>query len=125
MTENNIAWLAGLVTTMISAAIWFVVMVTRDYSPVERRARRAAVIASVTASAAIWGATVTIYSFSELAGNFLIFPSIVLTAVAVWHASRITYRKMGGGESQGNCTQESGAGGYHLGQIKSRLESER
>lgn len=111
MTENDIAWFAGLVFTMISATIWFIVMVTRDYSPVERRARRAAVIASVTASAAIWGTTVAIYSFSELAGNFLIIPSIALTGLAVWHAGRITYRKMGGGRSQDDCIQESGARG--------------
>lgn len=111
MASNDIAWLAGLITTMISAAIWFIVLVTRDYSAIERRARRAAIIASVTASAAIWGVTVTVYSISELMGNFLIFPSIGLTAIAVWHASRITYQKMGGGRSPDNSTQESGARG--------------
>lgn len=111
MTNNDIAWLSGLAVTMTSAAIYFILLVTADYSPIERRARRLAILASVIVSAAIWCVTVAVYSLvSELIGNFLIFPSIGLTGVAVWHVSRITYRKMGGGkESQDSPSQEAGA----------------
>lgn len=111
MTNNDIAWLAGLVVTMIPAVIYFILLITADYSPIERRARRSAILASVIVSAAISSVTVTVYSLvSELAGNFLVFPSIGLTAVAVWHVSRITYRKMGGGKrSQDIPPQEAGS----------------
>lgn len=107
MTANDIAWLAGLAATMITAAIWFIVLVTRDYSPVERRARRLAILASVLVSAAIWSVTVTIYSlFSQVVGNFVMFPSIGLTALAIWHASRITYRQMGGGQKSADSPRQ-------------------
>lgn len=109
MTNNEIAWLAGLVATMIPGLIWFIALLTQDYSPVERRARRSAIFASVTVAATITSATVAAYSLSELVGNFLVFPSIGLTAVTVWHASRITYRKMGGGKLQDNRAPEVGA----------------
>lgn len=111
MTNNDIAWLSGLAVTMIPTVIYFIVLLTRDYSPIERRARRLAILASVVASAAIWSVTVAIYLFvSGLVGNFLVFPSIGLTALGVWHASRITYRKLGGGtESQDGPSREAGA----------------
>lgn len=47
MTNNDIAWLSGLAVTMTSAAIYFILLVTADYSAIERRARRLAVLASV------------------------------------------------------------------------------
>lgn len=111
MTDNNIAWFAGLITTMIAVAIYAILLMTRDYSPTERRARRLAILASVIVLVAIWGVTLAIYLFvSELVGNFLAMPSIGVTAVAVWHASTITYRKTGGGkESQDGPSQEAGA----------------
>lgn len=99
MTNNDIAWFAGLVVTLIPALVYFVLLITADYSPIERRARRFAVLASVIVSAAIWSATATVYSFvSQLIGSFLMFPSIGLTAVGIWYASRITYLEMGGGK---------------------------
>lgn len=109
MTNNDIAWLSGLATTMIPAIIYFILLITADYSPVERRARRLATLAAVIASAGIWSITVAVYFlFSELVGNFLVFPSIGLTAIGVWHASRITYRKLGGGkESQDDCSRDA------------------
>lgn len=108
MTDNDIAWLSGLVVTLIPAAVYFILRITEDYSWIERRARRLAILASVIVSAAIWSVTVVVYSFvSELIGNFLMFPSIGLTAVAVWYASWITYRKMGGGKE--SPSQEAGA----------------
>lgn len=102
MTNNEIAWFSGLAVTMIPTAIYVVLLITEDYSPAERRARRLAILASVVVSVAIWTVTAAVYSFgSEVVGTFLMFPSIGLSVVAVWHASRITYRKMGGGrESQ-------------------------
>lgn len=111
MTNNDIAWLSGLIVTMIPAVIYFILLMTEDYSLIERRARRSAILASVIVSAAIWSVTVAVHTLvSELAGNFLVFPSIGLTAVAVWHVSRITYRKMGGGkESQNRLSQEAGS----------------
>ena len=106
MTNNDIALFSGLVVTLISAAVFFILQMTADYSPTERRARRLAILASVVASAAIWSATVAIYSFSELVGSFLVYPSIGLTAVAVWHASRITYRELGGGNRPNGISSE-------------------
>lgn len=102
MTNNDIAWLAGLAVTVIPAVTYFILLMTADYSPIERRARRMTILVSVIVFLAIWSVTAYVYTFvSELAGNFLMFPSIGLTAVALWHVSRITYRKMGGGkESQ-------------------------
>lgn len=112
MTDNNIAWFAGLIVTMIAAAIYVILLMTRDYSPIERRARRLTILASIVGSVAIWGVTLAIYLFvSELIGNFLVIPSIGLTGVGVWHISRTTYRKMGGGkESQDGPSQQAGAG---------------
>jgi predicted metal-binding membrane protein len=112
VTDNDIAWLAGLAATMIPTAIYVILLVTRDYRPIERRARRFAILASVIASVAIWSVTATVFFLvSELIGNFLMFPSIALTAVAVWHASTITYRKMGGGkESPDSRSGEARAG---------------
>lgn len=111
MTNNEIAFLSGLTVTLIPLIIFFIMMITDEYSPVERRAIRLAILASVVASAAIWGTTAVVYFLiSELIGNFLLFPSMGLTAIAVWHASRITYRKMGGGrKSTNNTSQEVGA----------------
>jgi membrane-associated HD superfamily phosphohydrolase len=109
MTNNDIAWLSGLIVTLIPAVIYFILQITADYSPLERRARRLAILASVIVAAAILSATATVYSFvSELIGNFLMFPSLGLTAVAIWCASRITYQKTGGGkESHGSSSQEA------------------
>lgn len=111
MTDNDIAWFSGLVFTLIPAAVYVILLITEDYSPIERKARRLAILASVIVSAAIWSVTAAVYSFvSELIGNFLMFPSVGLNAVAIWYASRITYRKMGGGkESQDSSSQEAGA----------------
>lgn len=111
MTNNDIAWLLGLAVTLIPTGIYFILVITADYRPIERRARRLAILASVIVPAAIWSATATVYFFvSELIGNFLMFPSVGLTAVAVWYASRITYQKMGGGkESQDSPSQKAGA----------------
>lgn len=98
MTDNDIAFFAGIVLTLMLEAVYIILVMTADFSPVERRARRLAILASVAVSAVIWTMTVAVYSLvSELVGSFLIFPSIALTAIGVWHASRITYRKMGGG----------------------------
>lgn len=102
MTNNDIAWLAGLTVTITPVVIYVILLMTADYNPIERRARRLAILVSVIVFVAIWTVTASIYSFvSELAGNFLMFPSIGFSAVAVWHVSRITYREMDGGkESQ-------------------------
>lgn len=110
MTNYDIAWLSGMAVTMIPTVIYFILLMTADYSPIERRARRLAILASVIVSATIWGGTATIYTLvSELVGIFLIYPSIGLTGIAVWHTSRITYRKMGGGsESNEIPPQEAG-----------------
>jgi heme A synthase len=109
MTNNDIALFSGLVVTLISAAVFLILEMTADYSPTERRARRLAILASVVVSAAILGATVAIYNFSELVGSFLVYPSIGLTAVAVWHASRFTYRALGGGNrSNGIPSEDAG-----------------
>lgn len=112
MTDNDIAWLSGLAVTLIPMVIYVILLLTRDYSPIERRARRLSILASVIAAVAIWSVTATVFFLvSELVGNFLMFPSIGLTAVAVWHASTITYRKMGGGkESPDTPAQEARAG---------------
>lgn len=99
MNSNDIALLSGMALTLISAVVYFILLMTTEYSPIERRARRLAILASVMVTAVIWSLTVTVYTLvSELAGNFLMFPSIGITAVAVWYASRVTYRKMGGGK---------------------------
>lgn len=111
MTDNDIAWISGLAVTMVSVAIYVILLVTADYNPIERKARRLAILASTIVSAAIWAITATVFSLvSELIGNSLIFPSVGLTGVAVWHASRITYGRMGGGkESHDSPPQEAGA----------------
>lgn len=96
MTNHDIAWLTGLAVTAIPTIIYYILLMTEDYGPIERRARRFAILASVIVFIAIWSVTTSIYTIiSELAGIFLMFPSIGLSAVAVWHVSRLTYRKMG------------------------------
>ena len=106
MTNNDIALFSGLGVTLISGAVYIILLLTEDYSPTERRARRLAILAAVIAPAAIWSATAAVYSLSELIGSFLIFPSIGIVAVAVWYASSTTYRKMGGGNGSNAISSE-------------------
>lgn len=98
MSEVEIASLAGMFTTFISVIIFLIYLITNDYRPIERRAIRMAILAGVASVAAVIGAVVAIYYFvSEVIGAFLWFPSIGLAIIAVWHASKHTYRLMGGG----------------------------
>lgn len=111
MSEIDIAVLSGLAVTVIPAILYFILLMTEDFSPIERRARRLAILAGVVSAGVIFGTTAIVYfRVSEVIGAFLMYPSMGLTGVAVWHASRITYRKMGGGqESTGNPSQGVGA----------------
>lgn len=111
MSEIDIAALSGMAVTIIPAIIYFILLMTKDYSPIERRARRLSILAVVVAAGVIFGTTAAIYFLvSEVIGAFLMYPSVGLTAIAVWHASRITYQKMGGGrESTDRPLQEEGA----------------
>lgn len=103
MSEVEIASLAGMFTTFISVIIFLIYLITNDDNPIERRAIRLAILAGVASVAAVIGAVVAIYYFvSEVLGAFLWFPAIALTGIAVWHASKITYRLMGGGKSSGD-----------------------
>lgn len=106
MTNNDIALFSGLIVTLILVCVYIILLLTADLSPIERRARRLAILAAVSASAAIWGATAAVYSLSELIGSFLIFPSIGLVAIAAWHASSAAYRKMGGGNGSKEILSE-------------------
>lgn len=111
MSEIDIAMLSGLAVTIIPAIIYFILLMTEDYSPIERRARRLAILAGVVSAGVIFGTTAIVhFRVSEMIGAFLMYPSVGLTGIAVWHASRITYRKMvGGRESTDRPSQEEGA----------------
>lgn len=99
MSDVEIASLAGVVVTLVSVIAFFIYLITDDHNPIERRAKRLAILAGVASVAAVVGAVVAIYFFvSEVIGAFLWFPSIGLAVIAVWHASKTTYRLMGGGK---------------------------
>ncbi len=99
MSEVEIASLAGMFTTFISVIIFLIYLITNDKNSIERRAIRLAILSGVASVAAVIGAVVAIYYFvSPVISAFMWFPSIGLAAVAVWHASKLTYRLMGGGK---------------------------
>ena len=100
MTQIEFAFFSGAMTTILVMVILGIKASTEHFPPVERRARRLATAAAVAAALAVAGAEAILFFFvSEVAGAFLAYPSLALTALAVWHASRITYKKMGGGGS--------------------------
>lgn len=111
MSDVENALLAGMFVSLASMLIFLIFLLTNDYKPIERRAIRMAILAGITAVAAVGGTVVAIYFFvSEVIGAFLGFPSIGLAGIAVWHAFKHTYRLMGGGmDSQGSPSQESKA----------------
>lgn len=111
MTQIEFAFVLGAMATLLVMAVLVIKVMTESYPPVERRARRVATAAAVAAALAVIGAEAILYFFvSEVAGAFMAYPSLPFTALAVWYASRITYRKFGGGkESQDSPPQGSEA----------------
>ena len=103
MTQIEFAFFAGAMATLLVMAVLVIKVATDHFLPRERRARRFATAAAIGAALAVIGAEAILYFFvSEIAGAFLAYPSLALTVLAVWHASRITYRKMGGGQERHN-----------------------
>ena len=103
MTQIELAFFAGAMATLLVMAVLVIKVATDHFLPRERRARRFATAAAIGAALAVIGAEAILYFFvSEIAGAFLAYPSLALTALAVWHASRTTYRKMGGGQERHN-----------------------
>lgn len=101
MTSNELAFFMGLLATLLAMTILVLKVATEDYSPVERRARRFAILAGVVAAALVVGAEQAIYfNVSQVVGAFMAMPSVGLATIAVWHASRMTYRKLGGGKEK-------------------------
>ncbi len=111
MTQIEFALFSGAMATLLVMAVLVIKVMTEHLPPVERRARRLAIAAGVGAALAVVGAEAILYFYmSEIAGAFMAYPSLALATLAVWHASRITYRKMGGGrESTDNPSQGVGA----------------
>jgi uncharacterized membrane protein (GlpM family) len=100
MSDVDIASLSGMLVTFASMICYLIYLFTNDNNPIERQAIRLAILAGVASVAAVVGTVVAIYYFvSEVISAFLWFPSIALAGIAVWHASKITYRLMGGGRS--------------------------
>lgn len=101
MSSNELAYFMGLLATLLAMSIFILKVATEDYSPVERRARRFAILAGVAALALVVGSELAIYSFvSQVIGAFMAMPSVGLATIAVWHASRMTYRELGGGREK-------------------------
>ncbi len=111
MTQIEFAFFSGAMATLLVMVVLAIMASTEYLPPVERRARRLAIAAAVGAALALAGAEAILYFFvSEIAGAFMAYPSLALAVLTVWHASRITYRKMGGGqESMNNPSQGVGA----------------
>ncbi len=111
MTQIEFAFFSGAMATLLVIAVLGVKIATEYLPPVERRARRLAIAAAVGAALAVAGAEAFLYFFvSEIAGAFMAYPSLALAALTVWPASRITYRKIGGGqESMNNPSHGVGA----------------
>lgn len=100
MNQIEFAFFSGAMATLLVMAVLVIKVATDHFLPRERRARRFATAAAVGAALAVAGAEAILYFFvSEVAGAFMAYPSLALAALAVWHASRITYRKMGGGRT--------------------------
>lgn len=103
MNPKDIAFLAGTVTMLVTVVVYMIIMMTSDLNPVERRARHGAILAGVLAGAAVIGCQVALYVYvSEVAGSFMIAPSIGLAGIAIWHSVRLTYRRLRGGLVNGN-----------------------
>lgn len=99
MTQIEFAFLSGAAATLLVMVVLGIKASTEHFPPVERRARRLATAAAVGAALAVVGAEASLYFFvSEVAAAFMAYPSVALAALAVWHTSRIAYRKMGGGK---------------------------
>lgn len=104
MTQIEFAFISGAIATLLVMVVLGIKASTEHFPPVERRARRLATAAAVAAALVVIGAEAILYFFvSEVAAAFMAYPSVALAALAVWHASKITYRKMGGGKQ----TQDS------------------
>ena len=103
MSPNDFAFFMGTVVLLIGAIIFIVFYATENFNPVERRARRFAVLAAAMSAAAVIGSVVAIYLFvNKVAGSFLAMPSIGIAGVAVWHATWMTYMQLGGGQEKKN-----------------------
>jgi cytochrome bd-type quinol oxidase subunit 2 len=105
MTQIELALFSGAMATLFVMMVLLIKVATEGFPPVERRARRFATAAAISAALAVIGSEAILYFFvSEVAGAFMAYPSLALTALAVWHASRITYRELGGGRECKNRT---------------------
>ena len=101
MSESDAALMWGVFFTLGVMAVWFVGIMTADYAPIERRARRFATLAACLAVGAIavlvWG----IYRYvSEVAAMFLIPPSLPTAMLVAWFGADVTYTIFGGGQVQ-------------------------
>lgn len=110
MTQIEFAFFSGAMATLLVMVVLGIKASTEYLPPLERRARRLAIVAAVGAALVVAGAEAILYFFvSEVAGAFMAYPSLALAALAVWRASKITYRKMGGGLGSADSTSQ-GAG---------------
>lgn len=107
MTQNELAYFMGNVVTLLVMTIIIVKISTENFGPIERRARRFAILAAVVAIAALIGAEVATYLYvSEVIASFMVLPSVGLGFLAVLHATRMTYRWMGGGKEEKIASQK-------------------
>ena len=99
MSESDVALISGALATLGGMAVWAVSMLTADFTPVERKARRFATLSACLAVGAVaifeWG----IYRYvSEVAAMFLIAPCLPMAALAAWFGAQAAYRMFGGGQ---------------------------
>lgn len=92
MNDNDLAFFIGTVVFLIGFIVFGVLALTQDLNPIERRARRVAILAAMaTVTVTLGSVAFTFYYVSEFIGSFLAMPSLGITAVATWYTTRLTY----------------------------------
>jgi len=98
---NNYALVAGLILTMTVLFWIFVWILTGDCEPVERRAWRYAIAASILSVAVVAGGEWFLYAkVDQTIGAFMLTPSFLLGVLALWFGGRGVYLALGGGQEQ-------------------------
>lgn len=87
----------GVLTTVAAGVAWLVWYITGHDSPVNRRAWRAAIVVGLLFAALVAGAEWWLYTYVNVTiGSFMLFPSVILGALAMWLAGRATFQVFGG-----------------------------
>ncbi len=101
MNENDMAVIGGMVTSIVAILGFLLWMYTEDDPPAERRASRWGMLVGVLCAGLVALAEWGLYAYvNATAGLFMIMPSVLLGAAAMWFGGRAVYHVVGGGQEK-------------------------